>query len=369
MTSTIAAGQDDHTFKPFPSGHEYDLFYRSQDKHPDRVPEIFHATWSTTLLRCGKHLMSLGHQMWADELKGGEGLHSPFGDTDGLLGCLSGEGRMLYYSQWRNEKGMVRSSKLERERDDEERPLLSHVTRAGNGRVVVTFKQTPNAKLTHVAEFASLEDFRRWHKDPAAEGKYPAVHHMVGGRPKQLIANAANFVMLMEGGEVYTWGDPRFRTLARPTTGEGSVPASQAGFVEALGGLKIEKVACGAGHGWLSAALSEDGAVYLWGTSLPGGEAEIRCLKEAAAGEVVLVELPAAEDGAEPEDVLDVGVGTNHVALVTASGRLCVVGVNKNGQLGLGSEQTSFPDWTEVTGMSKVQRVFCAPKATFMHTG
>lgn len=354
--SSNTAGEDTRSFRAFPS---------KQVLHDTAGSlSIFHATWSTTTLLARDQLISRGHQSFAININAAQGLHSPFGDHNGLLGCLDAEGRVYYLTGSAEES----SWSLDREIGDEERPFLSHVARAGSGRVAVTFKQAPNAKLTHVAEFASLEDFRRWHADPAGEGNYPAAHHMVGGRPKQLRANAANFVMLMEEGDMYTWGDPRFRTLARATTGKGSVPASQAGAVEALGGLKLTKVACGAGHGWLCAALSEDGAVYIWGAALPGGEGEIKCLKQAGAGEVVLVELPAADDNAEPEDVVDIGVGTNHIAVVTANGRLYVVGENRNGQLGLGSEQASFADWTEVASVLSVQRVFCAPKATFAWT-
>lgn len=357
--TTGKAGKDILTFSPLFPSDGVDEGDKSGDTN------VFHTTWSTTTLLNGPQLRSLGHQQYSLNIDQGLGLHSPFGDHNGLIGCLDAEGRIYYIQQSAGKN----TWSLNRDKSDEERPLLSHIALAGNGRAAITFKQAPNAKLTHVAEFASLADFRRWHRDPADEGNYPAAHHMVGSRPKQLVANAANFIMLMESGEVYTWGDPRFRTLARPTTGEGSVPASQAGIVDALGGLKISKIACGAGHGWLGAALSEDGAVYLWGVSLPGGEGEIGCLKEAGGGEVVLVELSDSGDSAEPEDVVDVGVGTNHAAVVTASGRLYVVGANKNGQLGLGSEQSFFPDWTGVPCVSGVQRCFSAPKATFVHTG
>ena len=172
--------------------------------------------------------------------------------------------------------------------------------------------------------------------------------------------------------------------------GEGSVRPERPGVVEALGGLKITKVACGAGCGWLCAAVSQDGAGYVWGRTMgvTGGggggggssvgekEGEIRCLKDAGAGEVVLVELPSQLDdddveeeeaaSAEPEDVVDVGVGANHIAVVTASGKLFVVGDNKNGQLGLGKDMLFVSDWTPVPGLSKVRSVFCAPKATFV---
>ncbi|KAH9825791.1 guanyl-nucleotide exchange factor [Teratosphaeria destructans] len=184
----------------------------------------------------------------------------------------------------------------------------------------------------------------------------------VSGTPKQLVANTGNFFLLTRAGEVHSWGDPRHQTLGRPIA---ESPADQPGIIEVLQGLRITKLASG---GWTSAALSEDGALYLWGAaSMPGHkDAGIKCLREADAGEMVLVEIPG--DDGEPADVLDVAVGEGHVAVVTAhagGNRLYVVGQNRNGQLGLGSDQAFLEDWVEVDVMRGLERVVCGPKCTF----
>lgn len=158
---------------------------------------------------------------------------------------------------------------------------------------------------------------------------------------------------------MYSWGDARYSSLGRSIA---DAPAERPGPIEALGGLKIKKIACG---GWLNAALSEDGACYLWGAGAPGTDQTIRCLREAGAGEVVLVEL-SFERGTEPLDILDVAVGDNYIVLL-AEGNLCfAAGENRNGQLGLGHFDHFVDDWTQIPlGASRVYSVVCGPKSTY----
>ena len=120
--------------------------------------------------------------------------------------------------------------------------------------------------------------------------------------------------------------------LGRPISGDDTQPATKPGTVEALGGLRIGKIAAG---GWMCAALSEDGALYVWGTTSPGSKAKINALKANDGGDVALVDIPNS-DSDEPLDVLDVGVGDDHIAVIVEGNRLFVVGENTNGQLGSG---------------------------------
>ncbi|KAM0719533.1 hypothetical protein Q7P37_003663 [Cladosporium fusiforme] len=327
--------------------------------------ELLYASWSSTAIRHGSRLHSRGFQNFDTEcsaLTEGFTLQSPFGDHNGLIGCLDSEGRVFYLTACEGSGG--RSAPLVCP-SGREAPPLSYVAVAGNERVAVAFKQAPNARLTHIAEFTSFASFVKWHADPSNEAHYPASHHMLPGRPKQLLANAANFILCMEEGEVYTWGDPRFRTLARPTVGADAVPADKPGLVDALGGLKIASVQCGPGVGWMASALSEDGALYLWGTTMPGDETGgIKCLQDAGAGEVALVDI-VTEHGSEPTDIVSIGIGRNHIAVVTDAGELFVAGDNSNGQLGLGKEQSFVEDWAQVPFPGTLQGVIAAPKATF----
>ena len=233
---------------------------------------------------------------------------------------------------------------------------------AGNGTVTATVADTA-AGLCQILQFPTLNNFHNWFQNPAS---MELDSHVLHGQAKQLIANTATFLALTEppqgGGDVYSWGDARFGSLGRSITA--STPAERPGLIDALGGLKIVKIASG---GWTSAALSEDGALYIWGTvQSPSGDKSLRPLKEAGAGEIVLVELPVAE-GEEPLDIVDVGVGDNHIAAITADKRLFVIGDNDNGQLGLGSEEAFVEDWIEVPATSGgCHNVVCGPKATFV---
>jgi len=333
--------------------------------------------WSTTVLATPSRIWSLGHQSIASEgdwrasdgstgdpTSVGKSLEdcSAFGDHNGLLGLLLTYPDAALYTPTQ----LNSSSPVKEERNDltslttASSPTLSHIALAGNDRIALTFRQAPNGRLCHVVEFETPGKFMSWYRDPSGEGTYPDRHHMLPGRPKQLLANTATFLLLMEGGEVYSWGDPRQQSLGRGITGEGAVPAAEPGVIEALGGLNIVKVASG---GWLSAALSQDGALYLWGAMTPGSERSIRCLREAGAGEVALVEI-LGEDS-KPLDVLDVAVGDNHVVALTSNHRVWVVGANKNGQLGLNTDTEFLEDWTECEALRDVQRVVCGPKTTF----
>ena len=318
---------------------------------------ILYSGWSSTVLRCGSRLHSLGFQNFTIE---STDLRNPFGsDQHGFIGCLDSEGRvLLLHSSGADGKTTLVPA------GDSEAPPISNLALAGNERIAVTFKQAPNARLTHIAEFASFDKFKKWHSEPSSAENYPAAHHMLPGRPKQLLANGANFILLMEDGEVYTWGDPRFRTLARPIAGPDAVPADKPGIVDALGGLKIASIQCGPGVGWLASALSEDGALYLWGTLMPGEDGVIRCLSDAGPGEVALVEV-IPETNAEPVDIISAAVGRNHVLVVTHDGRVFAVGDNGNGQLGMTRERPFVEDWTRVPSLHGVQQVVAGPKATF----
>ena len=325
--------------------------------------ELFFSGWSSTALRHGSQIHSLGFQNFATEIPTASEsveLRNPFGsDQHGLLGCLDSEGRvLLLHDAGHGAKATLAPT------DDPESPPISNLALAGNERVAVTFKQAPNARLTHIAEFTSFENFTKWHSNPSSAENYPAEHHMLPGRPKQLLANGANFILLLEEGEVYTWGYPRFRTLARPIAGSDAVPADKPGILDALGGLKIASIQCGPGVGWLASALSEDGALYLWGTPMPGEDGVIKCLRDAGPGEVALVEIIPGMN-AEPVDVVSAGIGRNHVAVVTENGDLFVVGDNGNGQLGLGKERPFLEDWTRVPSLHGVRQVLAGPKATF----
>ena len=322
---------------------------------------LLFACWSSTVLLAGNRLQATGNQRFEQALDTtlASNLIDGFGDHDGLLGCLDTSGNLYLLSE---------SHELQcQSAFDDSSPRLGHIALARNGKVAVTFKQAPNGRLCHIVQFNSLEEFLIWYQDPSGVKIDAATQHfMMQGRPKQLVANTATFMVLMEGGEVCTWGDPRYQSLGRSISGEGEdvVLAERPGIVEALGGLKIEKIASG---GWMCAALSADNALYIWGTGTPGTDQTIKFLRDAEAGEVVLVEI--ANESGEPLDITDVGIGDNHMAVIAEEKRLFVIGDNTNGQLGQDTDRKFLDTWTEVSVSSKAfQRIVCGPKATFVWT-
>ncbi|KJY00166.1 RCC1/BLIP-II protein [Zymoseptoria brevis] len=315
---------------------------------------VWFASWSNTILATDVGLRGIGHQKVLDSSK--VVLVSPVGDHNGVLLALDSDGQ-LYRVEEQTEQGIVamvcQSTDLS--------PAIGRLAYAENGRVAITIKQAPNGNLCHVEEFKDLETFLRWFQDPSGDGNYPERHFMLPGRTKQLEAGTGIFVLLMESGQVYTWGDSRYRSLGRSVTGDGNKSADEPAVLEALDGLHIKKVDC---CGWMSAALSDDGALYLWGITSPSDDVKIRALAAGEDEEVALVELPGGDS--EPLDVVDVALGVEHIAVLAESGRLFVTGDNSCGQLGLGDKHKSTECWQEVTLPSvEIEAVYCGPRSTF----
>lgn len=278
-----------------------------------------------------------------------------FGDYDGMKGALDDQGRVYLMS---NSELVLFSNP--------ETPRVAHIALAGNDRVAISFIKATGAQLAHVDEFISFDNFKAWCICTGLEQpRHSYLHrlHVFRGPVKQLIANATTFACLNGRGEVFTWGDARHRSLGRATTGEGAVSADDAVIVEALGGIKIEKISAG---GWITAALSEDGAAYLWGTGTPGKDESMRFLKDLGPSEVALLDI-LGDDG-EPVDIQDVTVGYGHVVLLTEGGKIFSAGENTNGQLGIGKEHQYSVDWKEVKiGESlRCSSVQAGPKSVFI---
>lgn len=92
----------------------------------------------------------------------------------------------------------------------------------------------------------------------------------------------------------------------------------------------IRKISSG---GYVTAALTTGNDLYVWG-GRPGQEK----ILEQLSGTPEPVDL----DG----DILDVGVGANHIIALTTEHKLYVVGADGNGQLGLDVDKLS--EWREV---------------------
>lgn len=196
----------------------------------------------------------------------------------------------------------------------------------------------------------------------------PQSTHPLPSPPIELLASSTSFTAL-HPSQILTWGSPLHSHLGRTPTSE--TPASMPGPVLALGGIPIRKVAA---RGWMTAALSRDHELYVW-----GGRAEERAkigpLRMRDGEEVALVDVglssAAVIDGGcrgiegvdrvadlevgeedereveEEEGILDVAVGESHIIVLTTTGRVSAVGEGKWGQLGTGRRKFER-EWVHV---------------------
>lgn len=327
-------------------------------EHADNTRLLF-AGWSeTTVYQHGKgkqngRIMRLGNTKITQEAPLPD-LTAGFGDHNGLLGVLSRKGGVGFTEENQVEAHIATADAL----SDEETPGVAYLAVAGNGHVAVVLSSASSPRNS-ILEFKSFDEFRQWFDDEVNDLHGPSFSHTVPGRVAQLVANVTGFVCLTQEGNVYTWGDARHSSLGRSVA---ETEAKSPGLVESLAGVRIKKIAS---DGWMTATLSEDGAVYLFGTGTPGTQNLLSCLHGLDPMGAALVEI---EQNGEPLDFLDVAVGDGHVVLLTQDGRVYAAGDNRNGQLGLGQKAPSYiKDWQEVIipDGRRCGAVCAGPKSSF----
>jgi alpha-tubulin suppressor-like RCC1 family protein len=313
--------------------------------------------WSTTVIQIESHIFSHGNVTWNQVLPDDSTkLRSAFGDHNGLSGVLDHLGRLYVVEDVNSSQHIV----VARGKETECLHPIAHIAMASDGHVsAVMQEQSLTNDICRIVHFPSLPSFLRWYRGMREDFTPPTHYNELLGSAIELVANTAGFVLLMQSGQVYTWGDPRHQSLARSVADQDSSPANQPGEVTALGGLQIVKIAAG---GWMAAALCQDGALYLWGANTPGRDGQLEALRGLGPGEVALVQLTDAED----QDVINVSIGENHVAVTTESGMIFVVGENRDGQLGLQISDVFRPGWVQVTQFRRAREVLCGPKCTFV---
>nr|XP_028594501.1 regulator of chromosome condensation [Podarcis muralis]XP_028594502.1 regulator of chromosome condensation [Podarcis muralis] len=149
--------------------------------------------------------------------------------------------------------------------------------------------------------------------------------------PEKIIqaeAGGVHTVCLSETGQIYTFGCNDEGALGRDTSEEGS------DFLPGLVDLKEKVVQVSAGDSH-TAALTDDGRVFIWGAfrdengvigllaPLKGGEQ-----LESSSGSAFPVELQL------DVPVVKIASGSHHLALVSMAGGLYTCGCGDNGQLG-----------------------------------
>ena len=235
---------------------------------------------------------------------------------------------------------------------------IDHIAIAGNEEVCVATHKKPQATMDLDPPAFSLHIFPNFAS--FRDGDFPIHSHPIQTPLISLRASNTTFTALNNSGEVYAFGDPRHCPYGRIPT-----------LVRPLGGVPIAKTAAG---GWVTAVLSRDKDLYVYGSRPPGEKVWMNCLPLLNNGEhVSLVDL---EDEA---DVHNVGVGDGHVVALTANGTVWGSGKNQTGQLGMGESAWGKPiagfqeSWVRiggerVWGKSKVVGVWAGEAETLILT-
>ncbi|MEQ2224804.1 Regulator of chromosome condensation [Ilyodon furcidens] len=178
----------------------------------------------------------------------------------------------------------------------------------------------------------------------------------------QVVAGGMHTVCLSETGHVYTFGCNDEGALGRDTSEEGSemVPAK----VELS--EKVVQVSAGDSH---TAALTEDGSVYIWGSFRDNNG--VIGLLEAMKTCPDPVKIPLTES------VVKIASGNDHVVLLTLDGNLYTLGSAEQGQLGRvpehfsnrggrkGLERLLVPQMVKLKGKVHFTDAFCGAYFTF----
>ncbi|KAM9852623.1 regulator of chromosome condensation isoform 2-T2 [Aulostomus maculatus] len=178
----------------------------------------------------------------------------------------------------------------------------------------------------------------------------------------QVVAGGMHTVCLSDTGLVYTFGCNDEGALGRDTAGVGSEMVPGKVTLEE----KVVQVSAGDSH---TAALTEDGTVYMWGSFRDNNG--VIGLLEPMKSSPVPIKVPV------PEAVVKIASGNDHLALVTLEGNLYTSGTAEQGQLGRVTEHFSnrggrkglgrllVPQMVKLRGKVHFTDAFCGAYFTF----
>lgn len=178
----------------------------------------------------------------------------------------------------------------------------------------------------------------------------------------QAIAGGMHTVCLSDTGNVYTFGCNDEGALGRDSSAQGSEMTPGKVALEE----KVIQVSAGDSH---TAALTEDGTVYIWGSFRDNNG--VIGLLEPLKTSTVPVKIPMTEP------VVKIASGNDHLALVTVNGNLYTSGTAEQGQLGRVPERFAnrggrqglcrllLPQMVQVKGKVFFTDAFCGAHFTF----
>ncbi len=127
---------------------------------------------------------------------------------------------------------------------------------------------------------------------------------------------------VVEGGRLFMWGNGGSGALG---AADGSAEDQSTPGLVGLGGATVAAVACGGKH---SAAITDDGRVYTWGSGFCGQLGHGNAESKAA---------PTLVEGLASVPMKMVSCGETHNVALSADGGVYVWGLDVEGQLGLGA--------------------------------
>ncbi|KAM8869371.1 regulator of chromosome condensation isoform 2-T4 [Spinachia spinachia] len=178
----------------------------------------------------------------------------------------------------------------------------------------------------------------------------------------QVVAGGMHTVCVSETGHVYTFGCNDEGALGRDTTEEGSEMVPGKVTLEE----KVVQVSAGDSH---TAALTEDGTVYIWGSFRDNSG--VIGLLEPMKSCTAPVKVPMTET------VVKIASGNDHLVLLTLEGNLYTSGTAEQGQLGRVPEHFSdrggrkglsrllVPQMVKIKGKINFIDAFCGAYFTF----
>lgn len=152
---------------------------------------------------------------------------------------------------------------------------------------------------------------------------------------KQIACGSGHTVVLVEDGEVYTWGRGDDGRLGHGDNGWKYVPR----LVEKLQRYCITQITCGSYH---TAAVTDSGQLFTWGGGMYG---------KLGHGDEAGHATPALVEALRASKVAQVACGSRHTVALLSTGRVLAWGDRENGVCGHG------PDAAEGAPMSRPHAV------------
>jgi alpha-tubulin suppressor-like RCC1 family protein len=208
-----------------------------------------------------------------------------------------------------------------------------------------------------IASFPSLKALQAWLSKETSAILPKMLQTFPSTTFSQLLGNATTSIALTEAGEVFTWTqDPRYPKLLGRVA-DADTPANVPHQIQYLSETNIIQIASG---GYLTAALSSDGELFLWGQNCPGTTGCLKVLQQSDEDDVdkfvKCVEITINDKEAK---VTHVAIGSGHVIVAAETagrgGRMeraaFVMGQGESGQLGIGRTPELVEEFTEVPGL------------------